>query len=217
MRRRRYKHLGRRFTRGKHRQPVVPKRVPRPSELPSFEPEAGQGKFIHWTELDPKVKREIMSFVRKSLNFKKPVMETDYEVTGSVDAIVWDKGRAKHPCVAFEVKSAKPWIRDKWARGGKRAGRYQIDPAQHEERLSDSGKCPLYYVLAAVDEKKKQVDRVGICSLDMIEEIVESPLTEPRGIHYEAAYECPSSKEWPKIRWTKTQKKVEKELEDVPF
>jgi len=236
---RRYSKLDRRFRRGKRRKPVKPSKVPRPHELPTFRPEEPEqlemeevvGHYVHWTEMDPKVKKDIIRFAKRTLGFKDPVMEQDSEVTGSVDAIVWDRGSAAQPCVAFEVKSAKPWIKDKHARTGKRSGRYQIDPAQHEERLSDTGRCPLYYVLAGVDEKAEKVERVGICSLDMVEEIVEGKLTEPRGIHYNAAYECPSASEWPKIKWTSAEKKlmakreaqakrqrqIERELEDVPF
>lgn len=230
-RRPKYGKLDRRFTRGKRRPPVKPRRVPRPSQLPAFSPEKGEGHYAHWTELDPKVRRELLQFARRSLGFEEPVLETDYEVTGSVDAVVWDRRRRNRPCVAFEVKSARPWIKDKHARTGRRAGRYQIDPCQHEERLSDSGRCPLYYVLVATDDKAKKVEHTGICSLDMIEEIMEGELTEPRGIHYEAAYECPTARQWPEIRWSKAQqsrekalimskaeaKKMEQELEDVPF
>lgn len=239
MRARRYSKLDRRMVRGKPRKPVKPKRIHKPWELPTFSPEEPEqlqmeevvGHYVHWTEIDPEVKKEILAFTKRTLGFKNPQLENDSDVTGSVDAIVWDAGSPAQPCVAFEVKSAKPWIKDKHARTGRRAGRYQIDPAQHEERLSDSGRCPLYYVLAGVDEKAEKVERVGICSLDMVEEIIEGKLAEPRGIHYNAAFECPSAREWPKIEWTPTERKlmkkreaqaersrrIERELEDVPF
>ncbi len=192
------------FRKGKHaKTPIFPDDVPGAEEFPKFTmPEAaGKGRFKHWTE-GPKIQKEVRRFVKDVLEFRKPVIRTHFRYTGNVDMVAVDEGRKGKPCARFEIKSAKEYVTDVHAKKKKRrrkpprrAGRFEINPAQHFQ--SREGVCDLFYVLVPV--KGKRVQRVGVCTLPMIETAIETEITKRRPVHREVAWRCPTVKQW--VEW----------------
>lgn len=212
-----YTGYGRIFvTGGERRPPVRPKKMPSIDDLPiytkPFKP--GAGRFKHPTERSGTVRRSIRRFSKQVLGFESPQVREHHAWTGNVDFVVLDtsKPKGRQPCARFEIKSAARYKKDIHAqrgrrrrRPGRRAGTYEIDPKQHFAFLEQSkrGGCGLFYVLVPRRGEKPtaRVEHVGICTLPMIEDILETDIRARRSVHREVGFECPDVKTW--IRWKK--------------
>lgn len=200
---------------GARRKPKRPKQLPRIEDLPLYEKPAkpGAGRFTHPTESTAVVRNSIRRFCKEVLGFEKPEVKKHFAWTGNVDFVVLDKSKPiPRPCARFEVKSAGRYKTDVHASQAKRrrkaprrAATYEINPQQHLafKEQSKRGACGLFYVLVprAGDSPRAKIEHVGICSLPMIEDILETKIRNRRSIHREVGFECPDVQTW--IQWAR--------------